>query len=939
MVPAMQRPLDLRTPRTLTWAVSALALTACPGDETTETGSTGGSTEASAESSTGSTVPPATLPTSSTTDDPGETTTDPPTSTNSTTSPQTSTDTTAPSSATDTTTAPGETTTTGSTDSDTTVGETGVETDTDTTDTDTDTGVEPPDPLVVCDMNPPLTPPAMGTCEVTTPGDKGLLLRGTVLAPAQVFENGMVLIDDAGVIACVGCDCADHPLAAEAAEVSCADGVISPGLINSHDHITFAKNKPIGEGVDRYEHRHDWRIGKNGHQKLVVPGSASKPVVLAAELRFVMSGATSAASAGGQKGLMRNIDTANLMEGLPIQAADSDTFPLGDTNGTQLASGCNYPGMVETADIDGLDAYLPHISEGINDFARNEYVCLGMAPNDVVEPMTAIIHAIALHAGDAGVMHPSQTRVIWSPRSNVVLYGNTAQVTMLDLLGVPIALGTDWVASGSMNLQRELRCAIELNETYYDNHFSDADLWKMVTTHAALATGSEDAIGLLKVGLIGDVAIFNGAVNKQHSAVVRAELEDTVLVLRGGEVLYGDGPLVADPSIGGQACEALDVCGAPKRACVAQDLGDGTTLASVQAAINPTYPLFFCGVPTDEPSCVPSRDEYTGTVSDADHDGDAILNADDNCPEVFNPPLMISDNPMLDWDMDGIGDACDACPLEAGDACATLDADDMDDDGVENGFDNCPREPNGNQADNDMDGHGDACDSCAEPNPGPALCPTTIPAIRNAMDPNHPMAGSQVSIPPAWVTAVRPNTGNSRGFYVQNDTTEGYNGIFVFTGANPPNVQVGNQVSISGVYTEFNGLGEIGSPTVQVLDNGVVLPFQPILLDPATMATGMPNAEPYESMLVRVGPVSITVLNADAPMDFDEFTITGNLRVDDQITDAVKDMGLNNACAVNTQFDDIIGILGFSFANTKLQPRFKADVDLAAMNMCDPFVP
>jgi cytosine/adenosine deaminase-related metal-dependent hydrolase len=43
---------------------------------------------------------------------------------------------------------------------------------------------------------------------------------------------------------------------------------------------------------------------------------------------------------------------------------------------------------------------------------------------------------------------------------------------MLDLLGVPIALGTDWVASGSMNMLRELRCADELNENYYDNYFS-----------------------------------------------------------------------------------------------------------------------------------------------------------------------------------------------------------------------------------------------------------------------------------------------------------------------------------------------------------------------------------------------------------------------------------------------------------------------------------
>ena len=42
---------------------------------------------------------------------------------------------------------------------------------------------------------------------------------------------------------------------------------------------------------------------------------------------------------------------------------------------------------------------------------------------------------------------------------------------------------------------------------------------------------------------------------------------------------------------------------------------------------------------------------------------------------------------------------------------------------------------------------------------------------------------------------------------------------------------------------------------------------------------------------------------------------------------------------VGVKFDNIIGVLGFSFANSKLLPRGKADVVLGAMNTCDPFVP
>ena len=87
------------------------------------------------------------------------------------------------------------------------------------------------------------------------------------------------------------------------------------------------------------------------------------------------------------------------------------------------------------------------------------------------------------------------------------------------------------------------------------------------------------------------------------------------------------------------------------------------------------------------------------------------------------------------------------------------------------------------------------------------------------------------------------------------------------------------------------------------------------------------------------GPDPLTLLasQAIAPMDFDEFTLTGNLRVDDGISDAVKDMQLNNACAVATKFQSIAGVLSYSFNNSKLMPRVKADIVLGPDNNCNPW--
>ena len=133
---------------------------------------------------------------------------------------------------------------------------------------------------------------ASGVCEVT-PGNSALLITGDVLTPGEVLRGGQVLVDGSGGIVCVGCDCSEP---ATDATLTCTDAVVSPGLINAHDHITYANNWPIGMGVDRYEHRHDWRNGKNGHVPLPYDGGASTDTVLAAELRFVMGGATSSSA-------------------------------------------------------------------------------------------------------------------------------------------------------------------------------------------------------------------------------------------------------------------------------------------------------------------------------------------------------------------------------------------------------------------------------------------------------------------------------------------------------------------------------------------------------------------------------------------------------------------------------------------------------------------
>ena len=83
-----------------------------------------------------------------------------------------------------------------------------------------------------------------------------------------------------------------------------------------------------------------------------------------------------------------------------------------------------------------------------------------------------------------------------------------------------------------------------------------------------------------------------------------------------------------------------------------------------------------------------------------DPDEDGISNANDNCPNTFNPD-------QTDSDGDGIGDVCDDCDNSPGQQ-------DTDNDGIGDVCDNCPNDTNVNQGDSDGDDVGDICDNCPD---------------------------------------------------------------------------------------------------------------------------------------------------------------------------------------------------------------------------------
>ncbi|ENM5739261.1 amidohydrolase family protein [Vibrio mimicus] len=491
-----------------------------------------------------------------------------------------------------------------------------------------------------------------------------LIIRGNVLTETGILKGGSVTIQNGKIIA-VSCQIENLQTSTV---ITCPDSVITPGLINAHDHLTYNQNYPGNWGAERYDRRNQWRKGLDGHTKILAPRASNDLQVAWAEIRQIIAGTTSIAGSGGYKGFLRNVDSLPLQEGLTGGFVNYQTFPLGDsTNVSGHDNDCNYPKIVSKEVLDDL-VFLPHVGEGVDSYANNEIKCLigNGYPNspgvNLAAENSTFIHAVASTAANSQTFKSAKMHTVWSPRSNISLYGNTAPITLYHNQGIEFSLSTDWTPSGSMNLFRELSCAAEFNERNLNSYFTSFDLWKMVTINAAKGLGFSDQIGSLKAGMLADIAIISNKYSG-YDAVVKGQPSDVTLVIRGGKPLYGDAnPLVA---LGYSAplCEPINISGKDKMICVKQEIGiDLQTLMAVNTP-DKSYPLSFTGNPKDEPTCLPAREgEYTGLSTSADKDGDGIKDELDNCPTIFNPVRPMDNGVQADADQDGLGDVCDPYP-------------------------------------------------------------------------------------------------------------------------------------------------------------------------------------------------------------------------------------------------------------------------------------
>jgi 5-methylthioadenosine/S-adenosylhomocysteine deaminase len=381
-----------------------------------------------------------------------------------------------------------------------------------------------------------------------------VLFRGTLVTPEGIVEGEMVIDGDA--ITCVAVSCS-QPQGATILTITHA--FIFPGFVDAHNHTAYnvlQRWTPSREyrNRDEWQREPDYKAYKAPYTMLLKEKGLYCEMVKYGEIKALLSGITTIQGTPlGYRCIRTIIRNAENQSELNVPADHIRTNVLSIRD------------FHDAVDWTITKAFVVHLAEGKDDSARGEFGVL--RDKGLLTSGTAIIHGAALEEPEFREMGRVGAKLIWSPKSNLVLYNHTTDIKQAINQGVKISIGVDWNATGSDTIFDELRVASELNVSEFQEIISSASWIKFITEHPADALALEDHIGRLKPGLKADITVLRAQAPSAEETLLRAHPQDVEMVWVGGELLYGDESIVKalKPEAG---CEPLRVSGVRKEVCV-----------------------------------------------------------------------------------------------------------------------------------------------------------------------------------------------------------------------------------------------------------------------------------------------------------------------------------------------------------------------------------
>lgn len=359
--------------------------------------------------------------------------------------------------------------------------------------------------------------------------------------PSAVF-TGRIYLGDDGFIDAVTDGAAKAPTGfADAPTVDVGDALVIPGLIDLHNHLGYNALPLWAEPTQKtpFRHHNDWPTKPSYKPDISWPAWVLAKADPEAMLAYVQARAL----VGGTTAI-QGWPAFNRPPQMVLRNIDDEK--AGTTNRN----------LVYTSVITETPLQLAHTAQLMNGGVGFIYHCAEGLPGSVVarefndaanagclQKKLLAIHCNAVDDEDWQRWKESDAgAVVWSPFSNLWLYGVTTNISAALKQGVSVCLGSDWGPSGTKHVLAEVKVA-KLVSQKQQLGLKDRDLVAMATSNPGdiLTRCWSRQIGRLIPSSFADVTVLRTRGDGDvWSQIVNATEREVMLVVVGGKPRYGD---------------------------------------------------------------------------------------------------------------------------------------------------------------------------------------------------------------------------------------------------------------------------------------------------------------------------------------------------------------------------------------------------------------
>jgi hypothetical protein len=365
-----------------------------------------------------------------------------------------------------------------------------------------------------------------------------LIVAGNIVAldPADPdrTRKGRVVMGGDGLIDTVK---AGTSASGSGTHVDAGDVWVFPGVIDLHNHIAY-NTLPLWTEPSQtkaFAHHNSWP-GKATYQ----PGISWPAWTLArCEPDALLAYVETKALIGGTTAIQGSPGSNRRRDNWLVRNIDDEAF--GTTNRDLIfTSVLTLPPadlQRRATDLSNSSSFIYHCSEGApGTVVMKEYA--GLRSAQCLKRGLIAVHCNAIT--DFSDWHASPGAVVWSPFSNLWLYGATTDVLAARSAGVTVCLGSDWAPSGTKHVLGELKVADIWNQQQQLG-LTDRELVEMVTANPGdvLARAWPHQAGRIVPGALGDLTVVTKRTNDPWRDLITTREKDVALVVINGVARYG----------------------------------------------------------------------------------------------------------------------------------------------------------------------------------------------------------------------------------------------------------------------------------------------------------------------------------------------------------------------------------------------------------------